>query len=372
MATSKKDDRVKAKREKLKALGNGFGSDEPTIEPMDYVASLTRALNYYNVAHDNKDKRKWFMAYVGKKAKDFDGLDDNDFRSIGTMVRLKLRDQPLQDKELSYIEDTIKLLRQQAAHDRAKQAAKEQKAEAPKPKPSIQDRVAEAASQHIAEFCFMFDEFFTKDVEPNFDAYLKANNVSAVVAKQIPPAFVTLWNEMQELIEGKDKQLNEAYAHLKKTKVKKVCKFIEELEAVCAQRAVDAKAVRKPRARKEKPPSVVAKGVKFLKEVPELGLTSEKPEKIVGASEVVVYNAKYKKLQVYRAGEGAALSVKGTTIVGYEVATSSSKTIRKPDTLKDMAKMTKRSFATAFKAIKSKDSAVNGRVNEHCLIIRVY
>ena len=43
-------------------FGTGKGSAEPTINPLDYAASMARALNYYNVAFDNKDKRKWFMS----------------------------------------------------------------------------------------------------------------------------------------------------------------------------------------------------------------------------------------------------------------------------------------------------------------------
>ena len=57
-------------------FGTGRGSAEPVINPLDYTGSLMRALNYYNSAFDNKDKRKWFMSYVGKKSTDFDSLSD--------------------------------------------------------------------------------------------------------------------------------------------------------------------------------------------------------------------------------------------------------------------------------------------------------
>jgi hypothetical protein len=86
---------------------------------------------------------------------------------------------------------------------------------------------------------------------------------------------------------------------------------------------------------------------------------------------VWIYNTKYKKIQAYRAEGDGTLSIKGTTIIGYSVAASGAKTLRKPETVKDYVAMTKRTFATAFKALKTKEAAVNGRINEDCVILKV-
>lgn len=107
-----------------------------------------------------------------------------------------------------------------------------------------------------------------------------------------------------------------------------------------------------------------------MKEFPELKLKSELPVKIVGASEVWIYNTKYKKLQVYRSL--GALSIKGTTILNYDVATSGAKTMRKPELVTGFAGMTKRTLGTEFKNMKTKESAVNGRINEECIILKVF
>lgn len=376
MATDKdkKEAKLKAKRERLKVFGTGFGSNEPVIDEKKYTTSLMKALNFYNASYDNKDKRKWFMSYVGKAEADvFNKIEsDFEFRSIGTMVRLKQREQYLDRRELDYIKSEIERLRNYVKTVSSLKAAPIEKVKEEKPVVSIQDRIKDAASLHIAEFNGMFDDFFQNDIEPNFAAYLKTNEVSPQVSKLIPDAFISLWNEMQELIEGKDKQLIEGYSHLKKAKIKKICKFIEDLESACAQQVVTAKSARKPRVKKEKPPSVVARSVKFMKDFAEFGLTSVKPEKIIGASEVLVYNTKYKKVQIYRAINGGALGIKGTSIIDYEVASSGSKTLRKPEQIKDFVEMTKRNFATAFKSLTTKEAAVNGRINEECVIVKVF
>jgi hypothetical protein len=208
------------------------------------------------------------------------------------------------------------------------------------------------------------------DVDIDVSAYLKANEVSPQVSKLIPKAFTKTIIELEEAIEGSDKQLVEGYSNFKKTKLRKLINQLKAIEDACQQQVVSAKAARKPRARKEKPASVVAKNVKFMKEFTELKLTSEKPEKIIGSSEVWVYNTKYKKIQVYRSL--GALGIKGTTILNYDVATSGAKTIRKPELVTGYADMTKRNLANEFKNLKTKESAVNGRINEECIILKVF
>lgn len=357
-------------------FGTGRGSAEPTINPLDYTISLMRALNYYNAAYENKDKRKWFMSYVGKKSTEFDSLSDWEFRSIGTLIRLKQREQPLSDKDLNWIDTKIEELRRQAklgkTYSSIKGGAPQEKVEAPKA--TIQDRIAEAASTHVGEINGLIDEFITNDTDINVEAYLKANGVSAQVSKLIPAAFEKTINELEEVLEGKDKQLVEGYSNIKKTKLKKLITQLKGIETACAQQVVSAKAARKPTVRKVKikAPAVIAKNVKFLREFPELKLQSVLPEQIVESKEVWLYNTKYKKLQVYRAIGDGVLTVKGSAIIGYEVATSGAKSMRKPELVTGFASMTKRTLAGEFKALKTKESAVNGRINKDTIILRVF
>lgn len=357
-------------------FGTGRGSAEPVLNPLDYTASLMRALNYYNSAYENKDKRKWFMSYVGKKSTDFDSLPDWEFRSVGTMIRMKQREQPLSDKDSAWIDTRIEELRNMAKGERKVSSIKggNQPPKVEAPKVTIQDRIAEAASMHVGEIMGLFDEYLLNDVEVDITAYLKTNDVSPQVSKLIPAAFNKTIDELKEVVEGKDKQLVEGYSNIKKIKLKKMIKLYESISTACLQQVVNAKAARKPTVRKVKvkPPAVIAKGVKFMREFPELKLTSILPEQIVESKEVWLYNTKYKKLQVYRAiGEGV-LTVKGSAIVGFEVATSGCKTVRKPEMVTEYANMTKRTIGTEFKTLKTKESAANGRINKETIILRVF
>lgn len=366
---------VAAKAEQV--FGTGKGSAEPKISPMSYTIDLMHALNYYNSAYDSKDKRKWTIAYVGKaQANDFDALSDYHFNSVGTLIRMKMRDVFLEPKELEFIKTKLKELRElSAAGGLTTSSLKgDPKVKADKPVVSIQDRIAENASKHIGEINGMIDEFILNDVELDVASYLKGNEISSAVSKLIPPAFLRTIAELKEAIKGEDKQLVEGYSHLKKIKLKKLLKSYESIADACSQQVVSAKAVRKPTVRvvKEKPASVIANKVKFLREFPELGLKSIMPVNIVGASEAWIYNTKYKKIQVYRAFGSSKLSVKGTTIINYEVATSDAKTIRKPENLKLYVAMARKTIAAEYKALTTKVAAVNGRINEDSIILKVF
>jgi len=307
-------------------FGTGKGSTEPVINPLDYTNSLVQVLNYYNSAFDNKDKRKWFMSYVGKKTTEFDKLSDHEFRSIGTMIRLKQRDQPLDQRELDFIDRQVEILRNRAAGEKIISQFEAQVEKEDKPKVSIQDRVLEAASTHVGEIHGLIDEFILNGKDVDIASYLKANEVSPQVSKHIPEAFSATLKELYEYIDGEDKQLVEGYSNIGKVKAKKLIKILESIPDACAQQAVSAKAARKPRAKKVKPPSVVAKNVKYMKENAEFGIKSVAPEKIIGSTEVWIFNTKYKKLQVYRSTE--TLGIKGTVILNYDVSTSGAKTLQ--------------------------------------------
>lgn len=356
--------------------GTNKGSNEPQLNPLDYTISLMRALNYYNSAYEQKEKRKWVYNYIGKaKAKDLEDLSDFDFHSLGTIIRLKEREQPLQDKELKFIDTRIAELFEKAYNKNAQASSIKpivQKDDAPlKPVVSIQDRIAAKASDVAGEFNGMIDDFVRDDKDPDFASYLKANDISPQVSKLIPNFYDRTILEIREALEGKDEQLVEGYSNFTKPRLRKLLKHYESITEACNQQVVSGKSIRKPRQLKVKPPTIIAKNVKYMLEFPELALKSELPSKIVGSSETWIYNTKTKKLAVYRSAIGERLSIKGTTIINYVVAESTAKTLRKPETLKDYLEMGKRPLGLAFKALKTKDSMPNGRINQDCIIFKV-
>lgn len=105
------------------------------------------------------------------------------------------------------------------------------------------------------------------------------------------------------------------------------------------------------------------------------------PDQIIGASELWTFNIKTRKLGKYiaknidpkgmgRAGSG--LSVKGTTIIGYDETASVQKTLRKPiDQLKDFKAAGKVKLRTFIDDIATTDTKMNGRINLDTVLLKV-
>jgi hypothetical protein len=366
MATTAKRKAQVAKVEKM------MKGSEVTLHPDTYKRDLIMALNYYNSNHDDKEKKKWLINHIAvedkKSAVAFLKIDETEFRYAGILARMVDGGSVLQEKEELYLANEIKRLKNFI----------------PKPvkvveevKPvtnviSIQDRMLEKAHEIAGEFDGAIDEFILNDKMFDAKDILKHLQVSGPVAKLVAPMFDSTIAELKEVLEGNDEQLVEGYSHMKKTKIKKYLALVESIPDACGLQVQVAKATRMPRQRKEKPAGVIVAKMKFMKEHVEYGIKSVLASTIVNSQELWVFNTKYKKLQVYRATDPKGLSVKGTTIIGYDPSNSGSRTLRKPELVKGYQGMGKRPLNSAYKALTTKEQAVNGRVNEECILLKVF
>jgi hypothetical protein len=95
------------------------------------------------------------------------------------------------------------------------------------------------------------------------------------------------------------------------------------------------------------------------------------PADIVGSAELWIYNNKTRKLGKYVAASYQTLSVKGTTIIGFDADKSVSKTLRKPEEqLKEFAKAGKIALRTFMKDIKAVETKLNGRIGIDILLLK--
>ena len=359
------------KRKKLIDRANAIMKGvEITLDPNNYRRDLIKALNYYNINHDDKEKKKWFLSHLTKSDKqlaaELSKLDEYLFRYVGILARLMEGGSELQEQENTYFLDRITSLK-----ELVRQPAPVVKKVATTPVANIQDRIDEAAHKHAAEIDGAIDDFITKkNADFSAKSYLAANNISATIAKRIGDFYNGLSRELKEALDGKDEQLVEGYSNFTKRDLKKFADFVDNIRVDCSQAVQTAKAARAPRIRKPVPAAKQVSKIKYLKEFSELGLKSVRPEGIIGAKELWIYNTKQRKLQVYKAE--IDLSVKGTTIVGFDVVQSVSVTLRKPEEFFKGLSMTKRPLTAALKTIKTKPAQPNGRINEECIILGAF
>jgi hypothetical protein len=372
-----------AKRKQLIArterMTKGF---EVTINPDHYMRDLIMALNYYNSNHDDKDKKKWFISHYAKidkkSAVELLKVDEQHFRTAGILARMIEGGSVLQEKEMDHLtKNTEKLLaqiekRQKSQDKQDKKDADAAQAASPSNVISIQQRMEEKAHDIAGEIEGAIDDFIlTKKSDFSTKNYLLANQVAGPIAKRIGEFFVPLSKELQETLEGNDEQLVEGYSNFTKRELKKFLEFVDNIIADCNQMVQTAKANRAPRKRKEVSPTKQVARMKYLREFAELNLKSVNPTNIIGSTEVWFYNTKYRRIGVYRA-EGTTLSVKGTTIIGFDIKESKAFTLRKPEDFFKGLAMGKRALTNAMKTLRTKPSAPNGRINEETILIGAF
>jgi hypothetical protein len=344
--------------------------NEPSVTEENYLSQISSALQWYTATATEKQLRKFALEYFAKLGKKAEVLainkaTDYEIRQLAIICRLKTREQYLSEKHVHFITDT--------ADELIKKYATTKKVVVDKPSNviSIQDRIEDKARDLAGEIEGAIDGYLTNSEPFSTKNFLLANSVAATIAKKIGDVFVPRLEEIKEAIEGSDKQLVEGYSNFTKRELKAYAKFLEEIIADCQQQVQTAKASRAPRKRKATSPTKVVSKLKFMREFAEFNLKSCKPEDILAASELWVYNTKYRKVQVYKA-ENGTLSVKGTTILGFSVKDSVSMTLRKPEDFFKGLSMGKRALNGALKKLTTKPSTPNGRINEECVLLGAF
>lgn len=343
---------------------------EPAIDMAAYTISLIQATNWYNTNHSSADIKAWFVAHY-KKRIDFptSAINDFEYRIPGVLARILENGNDLAQIHIDRMESEFQRVRKLCLAVKV-EPKKAEDAVPVKRGPTVQERMDDKVRDFVGEFNGLVDEFVTNGVQPNIQALIKTMNVAGPMGKKIAEKVQKPIQELQEVMVGEDKQLVEGWSNLKKTEVKRLLAVYTDL----MERLQQAKVTAPKKVRKAKiiPAGILVKRLKFKQRDEALQLTSISPANIVGAGEVWVFNTKTSKLQVYYAVEGSGISVKGTSLLNFSTDKSKQKTVRKPETVHVLTNAGKRTSAQYYKALTTKEAAVNGRVNEECIILAAY
>ena len=133
------------------------------------------------------------------------------------------------------------------------------------------------------------------------------------------------------------------------------------------------RASRKTRAKKAPSTDKLVAKLKFKKEDSRYKIVSIDPTKVVGATELWVFNTKNRKLGKYVAQPNTELTLKGTTLQFFDENQSVCKTLRKPEQqLKEFGKAGKVVLRKFLGNIKATETKMNGRLNEHIVLSLIH
>lgn len=339
-----------------------------TAELTNYKSALSRAFNFYNQDRDKKDARLYLKQYAKTKSIDIKGIDSaSDSQVImtyGWTARLLMNGNSLLPKHVEQLENYIKSLKT----DKVIEMVAEIKA----PRPSVRDYMQDKIADVIGDLEGHIDDFITLNKEFDLYAYLQGNSIPKPYCKNIDTWARKRGTEFTEVYQTTDKDLKEAYSNIGRRQLASIVKlfgtFIVDLEKYTQFK----KANRKPRVTKAKPPVVQVAKLKYKKEDIELAVKSVNPSEMVGASQVWVYNVKYKRLSAYRSDSIQGIQVKNSTLQNYDPDMSECRSIRRPEAfLKVVLDASKVKLRKLLSELTTKGYDLTGRMSEDCIILRV-
>tara|TARA_Y100000310_G_scaffold345706_1_gene468556 strand:+ start:7426 stop:8571 length:1146 start_codon:yes stop_codon:yes gene_type:complete len=239
-------------------------------------------------------------------------------------------------------------------------------------KPNIQTRIKAQVDDAIGNLEVEFDSFMTAGYASEFDpnAWFVANGMKANQSRQVGEFFAAILQEVTDAKENPDQDLKDGFKHVGKKNLGKSIKFLTSIVDAANVNATRQKVTRKTRVKKPKSVVEQAENIKYKVEDPTFNLVSQRPLDIIGASQLWVFNTKYRTLGAYVAYEGG-FKVKGTTLKNWKEG-AYAKTIRKPDiTLPQVLKAGKVALKKILPGIKAKEKPMNGRINKETILLRI-
>jgi len=362
------------------ADAQAFGT-EPSWTNQEEINNLKiaeiRALNWYNYFCDSKQAKTFvveYMASIGRPKEEISLVSSSDASipvQLGWVARMMCMGYEPSDtfknffvKEFKTVIETAKKTKKTKAPVVATTTA---------PVVSIQDRIREKASDEVGEIEGLVDEFIAggRKFAPDMESYLKGKELSAVVQKKMCEVFIKRSKEFEDAMNTSDADIKEGYSNFSKVQLRKIKEFYDAIVTE-TNRGAEKKPTRKTRKVKEKPASVIAAKVQYMKDFAELNLKSVLPEKIVGANQVWLYNTKTKLLGMYNADNAKGLTIKGTTIQNFNTETSIGKRLRKPEvTVKQVLDGGKIVLKKLLDGLTTKPSELTGRINSDTIVVRV-
>jgi hypothetical protein len=309
-------------------------------------------------------------------------LGDGDLAFIGKYATIIVEGGELPvDVEVSFKNKIDELLvkAESVRAERKEEAAEKAKTSNNGPVLTVQDRMRIQAETLGAVFDQWVDDLMygkvktVSKVTMNPTKTMQAAGFKAGQARWIKKFYTPELLQIKDVLADKDTELSEAYSHLTKSALVRVEKLLTSIVAEAAVVETVSNAQRK--TRKKKAPStekLIAK-LKYCIAAPELGIASVNPIGIIGASEIWIYNKKYRKLGKYVAQDAAGLTVKGTSIKDFNTSLSIQKTIRKPEKqLKEFMAAGKVKLRKVLTDIRAVDYKLNGRINNDVVILKIF
>ena len=227
----------------------------------------------------------------------------------------------------------------------------------------------------LGEIDEVVDEVFEKKKCLRFDMrkwLMEKPFIDKDLALDIAKKYNKQKQELEQALSGTDTDLNTAYSFLNTSEKRRVIEFYSNLLTEIDDYLQFKTKVKKQRRKQHKPVSLQkqVRFVRYKEQIPELGLVSMEPTKIVKAQRLWLYNERYRVLSFYQALTNSGFTINRMSLQNWDEKRSWSKTV-KPNILKEIASATPGKIEKICEAITSTTKQPNGRFHENTLILRI-
>lgn len=341
--------------------------EEPRIDGVATSIQLINAMNWYHQNMENKDAVKYIQDYA-KKNKIAGRVDTSQsILTLGWLCRLVTNGNQVGEDGEKFIKTNMKKVMEVQVDEPVTVDV------APTPTVSIQDRLKEKVGEIAVDLEAALDDYVTSDFKSMpAPMSIMHDRAKGMHAQKLVEHFKKRRIEFDEVLNTDDKDLREGYSNFTKPQLKKLIAFCDTVITDAMKIAGEAKVNRKKPKRKQKTADQLVAKVKIGVEDTTYKIKSVPTREIIGATQMWIFNTKYRKLGVYHAEDAGGFSVKGSTLQNFSESKSIQKILRKPETvLPDVLKAGKVALKNMMGNINSKDSALTGRLSEDIILLRV-
>lgn len=369
-----------------------YMGDEPMFatQPTERGSTLAKSFSWYHRFYGKKQAKDLLVQYLDLRNRPADAkvmgkVDESELiLTLCWLARMNLRGLDLNEHEEYTLQNEISRLLRTVSAPEIKESsntggAKKEVVDANRP--NVQEIMRERAREAAGEIEGLFDEFI------QLGAPTKHNlrPIDEVAKKNVMPQHISIltevWkkkqDEFQTVLDGTDAQLIQGYARFSKSQLKNILKFTELVLTDLSSYITVKKVARAPRKVKAVPVEKTVSKLKYMKVFKDvamkLDLVSISPVKLHGASEAWLFDTAKRKLIHYIADDySKTFTVKGNTLLGFDVVKSEIKTLRKPgEQIKGVmgGKPAARKF---FDEIKAVATAPTGRFNDAIIILKAF
>lgn len=349
--------------------------DEPVYEAGKELSRMdvVHSYNWYNYFVESSTGYKYLQTYL----KDHDTkllskvkkLTDKEIVSTTFWIaRLLSLGYVLPDSSKEYMRTKIN-----EAFTKKLMKKDEEPNDTVKPVLRIQDKMKAKYDDFIGSIEEMIDR---GNVVENYYNHLQTFDIPFQKLSDVVAYYEPVRDEIREVMRrGSDQDLREGYSLYTRDELKNILNKYETIVEDTNKFINNKKNVKKTQTRKKRSVSIEKKlkNIRYKKEDAEYKITSVNPSGIIGASEVWLFNARYREVRVIKTSSLSGLDIKGASIINVDEKTSFARKTgnRSHDIIQEILSCNKAALKKVLDKVNTKINNATPRFTDDVLILRV-